>query len=95
MYKAIWNNTVIAESNEIETVENNAYFPHDALKEEFFRPALIKTTCPWKGLASYYDVIVDGEVNQEAAWTYPDPKKSAENIRNYVSFWRGVEVVQD
>jgi len=95
MYKAIWNNTVIAESNEIETVENNAYFPHDALKKEFFRPALTKTTCPWKGVASYYDVIVDGDVNPGSAWTYPDPKKEAENIKGYVSFWRGVEVVQD
>jgi len=95
MYKAIWNGRVIAESDDIETVDDNTYFPHDALKEEFFRPALTKTTCPWKGVASYYDVIVDGETNLGAAWTYPDPKSAAENIREHVAFWRGVEVVKD
>jgi uncharacterized protein (DUF427 family) len=90
--KAIWNNKVIAESDKIETVEGNAYFPAASVKKEFFKPSDTHTICPWKGTASYYDVVVDGEVNKDAAWFYPDPKDAAKNIKDHVAFWRGVKV---
>ncbi len=90
--KATWKGKVIAESDTTETVEGNAYFPKNAIKQEFFRPSDTHTTCPWKGIASYYDVVVDGEVNKDAAWFYPDPKEAAANIKDHVAFWRGVEV---
>ena len=90
--KAIWNNEVIAESDEIETVEGNAYFPRSSVKREFFKPSDKHTVCSWKGTASYYDVVVNGEVNKDAAWFYPDPKEAAANIKDHVAFWRGVKV---
>lgn len=93
MPKAIWNDTVIAESDTYETVEGNYYFPHSALKDEFFVKSDTQTTCPWKGVAHYYSVTVNGETNKDAAWTYPEPKDAAKNIKNYVAFWRGVKVV--
>jgi uncharacterized protein (DUF427 family) len=92
MPKAIWNNQVIAESDTYETVEGNVYFPKSAIKSEFFKPSDTHTTCPWKGLASYYDVAVDGQTNKDAAWYYPAPKEAAANIKDHVAFWHGVTV---
>jgi uncharacterized protein (DUF427 family) len=93
--KAIWHNTVLAESNDTKVVEGNHYFPADSIKQEYFKPSETHTTCPWKGLAWYYDVVVDGETNKDAAWYYPEPKtKPAEHIKNHVAFWNGVEVVE-
>ncbi|UJP65774.1 DUF427 domain-containing protein [Mongoliitalea daihaiensis] len=90
--KAIWNNQIIAESNQTLQVEGNHYFPADAIKQEFFKTSDTHTTCPWKGVASYYHVEVDGKVNKDAAWYYPDTKPAAREIKNYVAFWKGVEV---
>ncbi len=90
--KAIWNNQVIAESDETIVVERNHYFPPSAIKSEFFKPTDKQTTCPWKGLASYYTIDVDGKANTDAAWYYPSPKAAAENIKGYVAFWKGVTV---
>lgn len=92
MARAVWNGAVLAESNETVVVEGNQYFPPDSINKEFFKPSDNRTTCPWKGVASYYNVVVDGKTNEDAAWTYPDPKKEAENLKDYVAFWRGVEV---
>lgn len=90
--KAIWNNQVIAESNQTLQVEGNHYFPADAIKKEFFKPSETHTTCPWKGVASYYHVEVNGETNKDAAWYYPDTKPAAREIKGYVAFWKGVKV---
>jgi uncharacterized protein (DUF427 family) len=90
--KAIWNNTVIAESNETVIVEGNHYFPSDAIKSEYFQPSSTHTTCGWKGEASYYNLTVNGDVNKDAAWYYPQPKDAAKNIENHVAFWKGVKV---
>ncbi len=92
MPKAIWKGRVIAESDTFETVEGNIYFPEGALKSEFFRPSDRHTVCSWKGTASYYDVVVDGEVNPAAAWYYAEPKDAAGNIKGHVAFWNGVTV---
>lgn len=90
--KAIWNNTIIAESDETIIVEGNHYFPATAMKTEHFQPSETHTTCGWKGEASYYNVVVNSEVNKDAAWYYPQPKDAAKNIENYVAFWKGVKV---
>jgi uncharacterized protein (DUF427 family) len=92
MAKAIWENEVIAESNRTVEVEGNQYFPPDAIKPEFLRPSEQHTTCPWKGLASYYNVEVKGKSNPNAAWYYPEPKPAAKQIKGYVAFWKGVTV---
>nr|WP_290224550.1 DUF427 domain-containing protein [Trichocoleus desertorum] len=92
MPKAVWNGAVLAESNNCEVVENNYYFPPDALNREFFKESSTHTTCPWKGVASYYNVEVEGQVNKDAAWYYPEAKQAAKNIEGYVAFWRGVKV---
>jgi len=92
MPKASWNNIVIAESSRFETVEGNTYFPPDTLRTEYFKPSDTHTVCPWKGTASYYDVVVDGQMNKDAAWYYPDTKPAAKNIKGYVAFWKGVKV---
>jgi uncharacterized protein (DUF427 family) len=92
MPKALWNGAVLAETDRFETVEGNVYFPPDAVHMEHLRPSETHTTCGWKGVASYYDVVVDGKVNKDAAWYYPETKEAANNIRGYVAFWRGVEV---
>ncbi len=92
MPKAIWNGAILAESDKTEVVEGNHYFPPDAINWEYFKDNATHTTCPWKGVASYYDVVVNGKVNSGAAWYYPDPKPAASNIKNYVAFWRGVVV---
>jgi uncharacterized protein (DUF427 family) len=83
---------VIAQSDEHETVEGNVYFPPGAVDRRYFRESDTHTVCSWKGTASYYDVVVDGQVNKDAAWYYPEPKDAAAKIRGYFAFWRGVEV---
>lgn len=90
--KAIWNDTIIAESDDIIEVEGNAYFPKESVKSEFLKESDYHTTCPWKGEASYYDIVVNGETNKDAAWYYPNPKEDAKHIKDYVAFWKGVEV---
>ena len=92
MPKAIWNGTVIAESDKTVVVEGNHYFPPESIKSEHFKPSGTNTVCPWKGTASYYTVDVDGQQNADAAWYYPEAKHAAKNIENYVAFWRGVQV---
>jgi uncharacterized protein (DUF427 family) len=93
MPKASWNNVVIAETTVFETVENNVYFPPAAVKKENLRPSATHTTCGWKGVASYYDVVVDGKVNKDAAWYYPEPKDAARNIKDHIAFWKGVVIL--
>ncbi len=90
--QAIWNGKVLAESDATVVVESNHYFPPEAIHKEYFQPSDTHTTCPWKGLASYYDVVVDGKVNKDAAWYYPDPKPAAKQIKDRVAFWKGVDV---
>ncbi len=87
MPKATWNGVVLAESDQCEVVEGNQYFPPDALNQAYFQPISKTTVCPWKGTASYYDIVVDGQVNAGAAWYYPDPKPAANNIKGYVAFY--------
>ena len=90
--KALWNGHVIAESDDIVTVEGNAYFPADSVRREFVRPSEHHTHCPWKGEASYYTLEVEGKSNPDSVWYYPEPKPAAAEIRNRVAFWRGVQV---
>lgn len=90
--KAVWNGATLAESDETIVVEGNHYFPSEAINREYFRESSTHTVCPWKGTASYYDVIVDGNVNRDAAWTYPAPSAAAKRIEGYIAFWRGVRV---
>lgn len=89
---ATWNGTVVAESDDIVTVEGNAYFPREALDDRFVRASRHTTVCPWKGTAQYYDLVVDGRENAAAVWYYPDPTPAAAEIAGRVAFWRGVEV---
>lgn len=90
--KAIWKGTVLAESPFTEVVEGNHYFPVESIKKEYLQKSTHESTCPWKGQAAYYSINVDGHENANAAWYYPKPKEAASNIRNYVAFWKGVEV---
>ncbi len=90
--KAIWNNEVIAESNDTKVVEGNHYFPADSIKKEYFKPTNTHTHCPWKGEASYYTLEVNGSENPDAAWYYPETKHAAKPIEGHVAFWRGVKV---
>ena len=90
--KAIWQNTVLAESDKTIEVEGNQYFPLDSVHQEYLRESTTHTTCPWKGVASYYDVVVDSQVNRDAVWYYPEPKEAAKQIKGYVAFWKGVKV---
>lgn len=92
MAKAIWNGKTIAESDETVMVEGNHYFPAKTVNKEYIAGSSTHTRCPWKGTASYFDVVVDGQVNRDAAWYYPDPKRAAHQIKDYVAFWRGVRV---
>jgi uncharacterized protein (DUF427 family) len=92
MVRASWNGSVLAESERTIVVEGNHYFPPEAIKTEHFRPSPTHTTCPWKGVASYYSVEVAGKSNPDAAWFYPNPKDAAKNIAGYIAFWKGVEV---
>jgi uncharacterized protein (DUF427 family) len=91
--KALWNETVLAESDETIVVEGNHYFPPEAINQQYFRDNSMHTVCPWKGRASYYDIVVGDQVNQGSAWYYPSPSQAAEQIEGYVAFWRGVRVV--
>lgn len=93
MPKAIWNDTVIAESDQTIKVEGNDYFPPSSVRRQYLADSQTHTTCHWKGLASYYDVVVDGKVSSDGAWYYPDPSKAAAQIKDYVAFWHGVNVV--
>jgi uncharacterized protein (DUF427 family) len=90
--KAIWNDAVIAESDNTVVVEGNHYFPSASVKSEYLQPSVTHTICPWKGEASYYDVVVNGETNSDAAWYYPEPKDAAAEIKDRIAFWRGVKV---
>jgi len=91
--KAIWNNIVIAESDDTVLVEGNHYFPESSLKREFTSFSNHKSSCPWKGQASYYSLIVNGDLNTDAVWYYPEPKPEAEMVRGRVAFWKGVKIV--
>jgi uncharacterized protein (DUF427 family) len=91
--KANWKDVTLAESDETVVVEGNHYFPPESIKKEYFQKSNTHTTCPWKGEASYYSIAVKGEVNKDAAWTYPEPKEAAAHIKNRLAFWKGVEVV--
>ena len=92
--RAMWKNVVLADSDETVAVEGNHYFPPDSLNQQYLKNSETLTTCPWKGQARYYHIEVDGEVNKDAAWSYPDPKEKAQHIKDYVAFWKGVEVVE-
>lgn len=92
MARAVWNGQVIAESDKTVQVEGNHYFPVDSIKKDHFQPSDTHSTCHWKGEASYYNVVVDGKVNKDAAWYYPTPKDAAKEITDHVAFWRGVTV---
>ena len=90
--KAIWNDKVVAESDDIVTVEGNAYFPAASVRQEFVRPSEHHSHCPWKGEASYYTLEVEGKSNPDSVWYYPDPKPAAAEIKDRVAFWKGVRV---
>lgn len=90
--KAIWNGVVLAESNETIVVEGNQYFPPESVNSDYLRSSNAMSVCPWKGTASYYDIVVDGETNAGAAWFYPTPNPAASDIKNYIAFWRGIEI---
>ncbi len=94
MTKAVWNNQAVAEApaSQIQRVEGNDYFPPSAVKHEYLKPSNTHTACPWKGVASYYDVVVDGQVNRDAAWYYPDTSGPAAHIKGHVAFWHGVKI---
>ena len=92
MTTATWNGTVIAESDDIVTVEGNAYFPREPLRDDVLRPSDTHTWCPWKGTASYFSLEIHGQTNRDAVWYYPEPKDAAKEITDRVAFWKGVEV---
>jgi uncharacterized protein (DUF427 family) len=94
MAKAMWHGKVLAESPDFEMVEGNVYFPPDTIDRRYFKGSATTTLCHWKGTAHYYVVAVDGAENKDAAWYYPDPKSAAAQIKDYVAFWKGVEVVR-
>lgn len=91
--KAIWNEAILAESNETVVVEGNHYFPESSLNQEYFQKSNTHTVCHWKGTAAYYSLIVEGKENKDAAWYYPDPSEAAKNIKGSVAFWKGVKIV--
>ena len=92
MARAIWNGAVLADSDRVEIVEGNVYFPPGSIRKEYLRPSQTRSTCPWKGEAGYYDVAVNGQVNKDAAWYYATPKPAASQIADHVAFWKGVTV---
>jgi uncharacterized protein (DUF427 family) len=94
MAKAIWKGIVLAESDQTRVVEGNHYFPPDSIHWEYFSENQHSSVCPWKGVAGYYDIEVDGQVNRSAAWTYPDPSNAASQIKGYIAFWHGVKVIR-
>jgi len=91
--KAIWNGEIIAESDQIINLEGNKYFPIKSVNMEFLSKSETHTVCPWKGTASYYDINAGGKTNKDAAWFYPNPSAMADKIRDYVAFWKGVEII--
>jgi uncharacterized protein (DUF427 family) len=93
--KAIWNDQIIADSDDIVKVEGNSYFPLVSVKKEFLKESNTQTTCPWKGIASYYSLDVNGKINEDAAWFYPEPESGAAKIKGRVAFWKGVQIVED
>jgi uncharacterized protein (DUF427 family) len=92
--KAIWNGKVIAKSNDVEEIEGNYYFPIDSIKRKYFIESKTQSSCAWKGKASYFNILVDGEINEDAAWYYPDPNEYAIILKDRIAFWKGVEVKQ-
>jgi uncharacterized protein (DUF427 family) len=90
--KASWNNAIIADSDETVVVEGNHYFPPDCVNQEYLQPSDTHTNCHWKGDASYYNLVVNGETNKDAAWYYPEPKEAAAEIKDRIAFWRGVTI---
>lgn len=92
--KAVWKGTIIAESSATEVVEGNHYFPPESLKIEFLQDSKTTSTCPWKSLANYFDIVVDGDRNPGAAWYYKNPNDAASKIKGHVAFWKGVEVTE-
>ena len=92
--KAIWNDKIIAASDQTVVVEGNHYFPEDSVNKEYLKESSTKTVCPWKGSASYYSINVDGQTNTDAAWYYPEPKEEAKQIKNHLAFWKGVRVTE-
>lgn len=92
--KAVWNGKTLAESDDTIMIEGNHYFPVESVKREFLEESNTQTTCPWKGIASYYNVKVDGQINKDAAWYYPNPSDAAKPIKDHIAFWKGVEVVK-
>ncbi|MCP4191645.1 MAG: DUF427 domain-containing protein [Planctomycetaceae bacterium] len=92
MPKASWNGETIAESDETIVVDGNHYFPPQSLREAYFQESTTTSNCPWKGIANYYHVQVDGKTNTDAAWYYAEPKPEASNIKDHIAFWKGVEV---
>ena len=92
MAKAVWKGVVLAESDAGIVVEGNYYFPPESVHREYLRESSTHTRCPWKGTASYYDVVVNGAANEDAAWYYPSPSPAAEKIKGHIAFWRGVVV---
>ncbi|HEY0264603.1 MAG TPA: DUF427 domain-containing protein [Granulicella sp.] len=92
MAKAVWNGQILAESDTFETIEGNIYFPDAAVRREFLKTSSTTSSCPWKGQARYFTVVVEGQENPDAAWYYPDPKPAARSVKHHIAFWRGVEV---
>jgi uncharacterized protein (DUF427 family) len=92
--KAVWENQLLAESDRTVVIEGNHYFPPESVKREYLAPSETRTTCHWKGVASYYHVRVEGKSNPDAAWYYPEPKKAAASIKDHVAFWRGVTITE-
>jgi uncharacterized protein (DUF427 family) len=92
MPKAIWNGATIADSADTVVVEGNHYFPRDTVNADYLRESGTQTSCPWKGLANYYSITVDGAENKDAAWYYPDPKAAAAEIKDRIAFWKGVKI---
>lgn len=90
--KAIWKGVTLAESDDIVVVEDNCYFPVGAVNMEYLVPSDTQTTCPWKGVAHYYSINVGGELKEDAAWYYPEPKQAASEIRGRIAFWQGVDI---
>ena len=90
--KAVWNGAILAQSENTVVIEGNHYFPPESINKDYLKQSDTRTTCPWKGQASYYDIQVDGELNQDAAWYYPQPSELAKGIKDHVAFWHGVEV---
>lgn len=92
MVKAVWNGTIVAESNDTVVVENNHYFPQESVHQDLLRPSTTTSICPWKGTASYYSIEIDGKTNSDAAWYYAEPSAAAAQIKGRIAFWKGVKV---